>query len=200
MAMKKAEAIRHISNAQRGDLGALGTVLRAMVEGQVRNPLGVEAGTGIDGIAETYETQVERVGDLIRTTILIDLTGLRSTAAGDIIGDDGAGTPCHLGQITAQQNGNLVAGSVICLETPAGGDPDIDLYSATEATGVEDAAVSTLTETALTNGGDHVAGDRDPMTALPADLEYLYLVAGATTDADYTAGKLLIELWGTPAS
>lgn len=199
MTITKTEALQHAGQAGRGNLQSLETLLRELASGSIRNPLGTEGGTGIVGIAQTYETQVERVGDLIRTSIFIDLTGLRSTAAGDIIGDDGAGTACHLGQIVAAQCGNLIGGSVLCLETPAGGDPDIDLYSAVEATGVEDAAITGLDETALTNGGDHAAGDRDGMTALPADGEYLYLVAGATTDGDYTAGKLLIELWGTPA-
>lgn len=196
--MKQSEALQHVRQAARGNLRSLDAVLDALVTGAVRNPLGVEGGTGIVGIAETYETQVERIGDLIRTTILIDLTGLRSTASGDIIGDDGAGTPSHLGQLPNDIVGDLVAGSVLCLEAPAGGVTDIDLYSATEATGAEDTAISTLTETQLTNGGAHVAGDRDAMTALPADGEYLYLVSAAAGDADYTAGKLLIELWGTP--
>lgn len=198
MTMTVQAARQHVTQAGRGNLSSLEIVLREIVDGSIRNPLGVEGGTGIVGIAQTYETQIDRIGDLIRTTIFVDLTGLRSTAAGDIIGDDGAGTPCHLGQLPNDLVGNLVAGSVLCLEAPAGGDPDIDLYSAVEATGVEDQAITALTETQLTNGGDHVAGDRDAMTALPADGEYLYLVAGALTDADYTAGKLLIELWGTP--
>lgn len=156
-----------------------------------------EAGTGVKGIAAAYATSVSRVGGLIYTKIFIDLTGLRSTAAGDIIGDDGAGTPCHLGQITSDECGTIVGGTVTCLEAPTGGDPDIDLYSADEATGVEDAAITSLTETQLTNGGDHVIGDVDVMTAFPTAGQYLYLVAGATVvGADYTAGKLMIELVG----
>ena len=111
--------------------------------------LEVEGGTGIVGIAETYEAWVEQHGDTRHTYILIDLTGLRSTADGDIIGDDGAGTPSHIGQVTAEVNGTIVAGSVTCLEVPAGGDADIDFFSATEATGAEDTAISTLTETSL---------------------------------------------------
>lgn len=198
MRMTVDQAKQHAQNAGRGDLGSLESVLRSMLDGEVRNPLGVEAGAGVDGVAETYETHVERIGDLIRTTIFIDLTGLRSTAAGDIIGDDGTSEDCHIGRLDKSQVGDLIAGSVLCLELPAGGDPDIDLYAADESTGSEDDAISGLTETQLTDGGDHAAGDRDAMTALPGDGQYLYLVAGALTDADYTAGKLLIELWGTP--
>lgn len=162
----------------------------------VLSGLATEAGSGIDGIAATYASRVEKIGAVYKTTILIDLTGLRSTAAGDIIGDDGTSNPCHIGQITAAINGTIFAGSITCLETPAGGDPDLDLYSATEATGTEDDAITGLTETQLINSGDHAVNAFKSLTAFPAANEYLYLVAGATTDADYTAGILLIELYG----
>lgn len=165
------------------------------------NKLETEAGSGIAGIAETYKAGVMQMGPLVYTAILIDLTGLNSSAAGDIIGDNGEAN-CHIGQITADRNGTLVAGRMSCLETPAGGEPDIDLYSADEATGSEDAAITGLTETALLDAGADWTGILAPkaLTALPADGEYLYLVgSGAGTDATYTAGKLLIELWGYSA-
>lgn len=153
-------------------------------------------GAGFTGTGATIEHRVSKVGDLIKTEILIDLTGIRSTAADDIIGDDGTTDPCHIGQITAAVNGTIFAGRIACLEAPAGGDPDIDLYSAVEGTGSEDDAISGLTGTQLLNAGDHAADAFKSLTAYPAADEYLYLVAGATTDADYTAGILLIELWG----
>jgi len=197
--MKASEARQHAAQAGRGNLRSLETLLKALVDGEIKTPLGTEGGTGIVGSAQTYETQVEKIGDLIRTTILIDLTGLNSGgAAGDIIGL-AATANCHIGQYNAALSGTLVAGSVLCLETPAGGATDIDLYSATEATGTEDTAITGLTETQLSNGGAHVGGDRDVLTTLPADGEYLYLVSQAIADATYTAGKLLIELWGKPA-
>jgi len=161
------------------------------------NSLATPPGTGITGGTGTsIVSAVEKVGSLYKTTILIDLTGLRSTAGGDIIGVDGTANPCHIGQITAARNGTIFAGKITCLEAPAGGDPDIDLYSATEATGVEDGAIADLTETQLINAGDHAANAFKSLTAFPAADEYLYLVAGDTTDADYTAGILLIELYG----
>jgi hypothetical protein len=140
---------------------------------------------------------VQRVGGVITTTIFIDLTGLRSTASGDIIGVNGTSNPCHIGQITAAQNGTIIAGSMECFEAPTGGDPDINVHSATEGTGVEDGAISSLTETLLVNSGDATLGSKVFFTAFPAADEFLYLTLGATTDADYTAGKLLITLIGT---
>jgi hypothetical protein len=164
------------------------------------NTMATEAGTGITGGTGTvYRSSVIREGGIIKTTILIDLTGLRSTANGDIIGVNGTSNVCHIGQITAARNGTILAGRMTCFETPAGGDPDINVHSATEGTGVEDGAIADLTETLLVNSGDLSTGTVVTFTGVPAADEFLYLTLGATTDADYTAGKLLIELFGYEA-
>ena len=155
-------------------------------------------GTGISTGTDTIcEHSVIRVGGIVKTEILLDLTGLNGCgSAGDIIGKDGAAANCHIGQITAAINGTIIAGQIECHEAPAGGDPDIDLYSAVEGTGVQDTAISGLDETALANCADHSAGSVDVLTGWPAADEYLYLTVGTATDADYTAGRLLITLWG----
>ena len=164
------------------------------------NTMPTEAGTGITGGTGTiYRSSVIREGGIIKTSILIDLTGLRSTANGDIIGVNGTSDVCHIGQITAARNGTILAGRMTCFETPAGGDPDINVHSATEGTGVEDGAISDLTETLLVNSGDLATGTVVTFTGVPAADEFLYLTLGATTNADYTAGKLLIELFGYEA-
>ena len=164
------------------------------------NKLTTEAGTGITGGTGTiYRSSVMRQGGIITTRIFIDLTGLRSTASGDIIGVDGTSNVCHIGQITAAENGTIIAGSMECFETPAGGEDDINVHSATEGTGVEDGAISSLTETLLVNAGNAAIGTKVYFTGLPAADEFLYLTLGSTTDADYTAGKLLIELIGYEA-
>ena len=160
-----------------------------------------EAGAGIEGTAETYITQVERFKsdvdtnvNLVKTTIILDLTGLQSTAAGDIIGKNGSGV-AYLGQVTTANSGVVFGVTMECFEAPAGGDPDIDLYSATEATGVEDSPISDLTETLIINAGDAAVGTRVAGGTIAAD-QYLYLVAGSTTDAAYTAGRLVITILG----
>tara|TARA_R100000655_G_scaffold107757_2_gene158651 strand:+ start:41 stop:667 length:627 start_codon:yes stop_codon:yes gene_type:complete len=164
------------------------------------NTMATEAGTGITGGTGTiYKSSVLRSGGIITTSILIDLTGLRSTASGDIIGVDGTSNVCHIGQITAARNGTILAGRMTCFEAPAGGDPDINIHSATESTGVEDGAIGDLSETLLVDAGDATAGSVVVLTAVPAADEYLYLTLGSTTNADYTAGKLLIELYGYEA-
>ena len=159
------------------------------------------AAAGIEGTAEVYITQVERFKsdtstnvNLVKTTIMLDLTGLASTAAGDIIGKADSGV-AYLGRVTTANTGVVFGVTMECFEAPAGGDPDIDLYSATEATGVENGAISDLTETLIINGGDAAVGTRTVGGTIVAD-QYLYLVAGATTNADYTAGRLIITILG----
>lgn len=158
------------------------------------------AGIGITGAAASFVTSVEKVGSLIKTTIIIDLTGLNSGGtADDVIGDDGSGV-AHLGQITAAVNGTIISGRLSCLETPTTGDDDINVFSATEATGVEDTAIADLTETALCNSGDLTAGTVVALAAPAAD-QYIYLTGGTgDCDATYDAGILMLEFWGKGAT
>lgn len=160
--------------------------------------LNTEAGAGITGGTGTvYRSSVSKTGGIIKTSILIDLTGLASSATDlDIIGV--GASPAHLGQITSAQNGTILSGRMTCLEVPATGADDVDLYAATEATGVYDGGIATLTGTALvTSGGAWTLGQTKGFSAIPAAGQYLYLTAGeAAAAGTYTAGKFLIELEG----
>jgi hypothetical protein len=187
-------------NATTGAITTQSSISSAGVSSFDANTMAVEAGTGITtGTGTIYRSSVQRVGGIITTRILIDLTGLRSTGSGDIIGVNGTSLVCHIGQITAARNGIILTGSMECFEAPAGGDPDINVHSATEGTGVEDGAIADLTETLLVNAGDATLGSKVYFTAVPAADEFLYLTTGDATDADYTAGKLFIELMGYEA-
>ena len=169
-------------NATTGAFTTLSSISSTGVASFDANTLATEAGTGITGGTGTiYRSSVQRLGGVITTTILIDLTGLRSTASGDIIGVDGTSNPCHIGQITAAQNGTIIAGSMECFEAPLTGDPDINVFSATEGTGTEDSPISGLTETQLVDAGDATLGSNVIFTALPAADEFLYLTLGSTT-------------------
>tara|TARA_X000001388_G_scaffold77260_1_gene77281 strand:+ start:750 stop:1373 length:624 start_codon:yes stop_codon:yes gene_type:complete len=184
-------------NATTGAFTTLSSISSTGVTSFDANTLATEAGTGITtGSGTIYRSSVQRVGGIITTRILIDLTGLRSTGSGDIIGVNGTSLVCHIGQITAAQNGTILTGSMECFEAPAGGDPDINIHSATEGTGVEDGAIADLTETLLVNAGDATLGSKVFFSAVPAADQFLYLTTGAATDADYTAGKLFIEMMG----
>jgi len=161
----------------------------------IANPagVGITAGTGT-----VYETSVARNNGIVTTSIMIDLTGLTSGGtAGDIIGTNGAGV-AYIARITTADNGTVFGVKLTCYELPAGGDTDIDLYSATEGTGVEDVAISTLTETQVINSGTLALGTTAFGTDIAAD-QYLYLVGQGTSNAAYTAGRLLIEIFGYDA-
>jgi hypothetical protein len=156
-------------------------------------------GAGFAGTGTVYKASVDKCGDLIKTTIFIDLTGAASSTTDlDIIGTSGVS---HIGQIVAAVNGTIVGGRVTCLELPAGGADDIDLYSATEGTGAFDGGIGALAETALvTAGGAWASGTTKGLIAVPAADKYLYLTGGeAGTAASYTAGQFLIELYGVAA-
>ncbi len=88
-----------------------------------------------------------------------------------------------------------------CLEVPVGGADDVDLYAATEGTGVFDGAVASLAETAIvTAGGAWTLALTKAITGIPAANQYLYLTGGEAGTADvYTAGKFLIEFEGYDA-
>ena len=187
-------------NATTGAITTQSSINSSGISSFDANTMPVEAGTGITtGSGTIYRSSVQRVGGIITTRILIDLTGLRSTGGADIIGVNGTALVCHIGQITAARNGTILTGSMECFEAPAGGDPDINVHSATEGTGVEDGAIADLTETLLVNAGDATTGSKVYFTGVPAADEFLYLTTGAATDADYTAGKLFIELMGYEA-
>jgi len=163
------------------------------------NRLEVEAGAGItDGVGAIYESSVVRAGGIIRTSILIDLTGLSSATSDlDIIGV-GAGV-AHIGKITAERNGTILTGRMTCIEAPLS-LTDIDLYSAESGIGVFEGGIAALTGTEaalLTKGGAWAVGTFTVLSAMPAANTFLYLVNGAADTADpFTAGKFLIELEG----
>jgi hypothetical protein len=149
---------------------------------------GISTGTGT--ICEVHSSN--RAG-IYMVRILVDLTGLNSGGtAGDIIGVDGE-SACYIARLPAM---TVLGGRMTCLELPAGGDTDLDLYAANEGTGAEDAAITGLTETQIINAGTQALGTVTHFSAYPAANQYLYLVGQSTSDATYTAGRFLIEIFG----
>lgn len=178
-------------------------VLGASGEATVPGPLKLNgnvsaaAGAGITGGTGTVcKSSVVKRGDVIHTQLIIDLTGLGSSTTDlDIIGQ--GASAAYLTQVTAAVNGTIFAGRMTCLEAPATGVADIDLYAATENTGVFDGGIAALVETALvTAGGSWTAGTIKEFDTVAAD-KYLYLTGGAGgTAGTYTAGKFIIDLYG----
>lgn len=156
---------------------------------------GLDIGTGITtGTGTICVANGGLMGGVYSVNILIDLTGLNSGGtAGDIIGVNGTALPCYIARLPAM---TVLGGRMTCLETPAGGDTDIDLYSANEGTGVEDQAITALTETQIINAGTQSAGTVTYFSADPTANQYFYLVGQSTSNATYTAGRFLIEVFG----
>ena len=177
--------------------GTLSVTGRSTLTG---NTIATTAGTGITtGTGTVYAASVIKTGGIFHTKILIDLTGLASSGSGDIIGK-AATANSHIGQITAAVNGTVLGGKLTCLEAPAGGDPDINLWYADEATGTEDAAITGLTnQVQMCDSGDLALNSVISIPTPPAADKYIYMATGAATNADYTAGKLLIEFFGYSA-
>lgn len=144
-------------------------------------------GSGFTGTGTLIYSGARRFGEMVKTKVWIDLTGLNSSAAADIIGGNGLAN-CWFGQIKDGINGIPKEVRMECTEVPAGGEPDIDIYMATEATGTEDAAITGLDETVV--GAVKYAD----ISGLDMTDKYLYLVgSGGGTDGTYTAGRFNIE-------
>lgn len=188
-------ALQDVGVEPTASMDAPALVYATLANGMTGVPV-TQGGAGTLGTGTVLKQAIAKMGDLTVTTMLVDLTGLNSGGtAGDIIGLNGSGA-AFITRLSPA-NGTVTAIRMTCLETPAGGDTDIDLYSATEGTGVEDTAITTLTEVQLINSGALASGNVVAAAAMPAaNTDYLYLVGQGTANATYTAGKLLIELYG----
>lgn len=163
-------------------------------------PSAIAIGTGFDGAETVKWIPHGRHGasGVIINEVILDITGLvNSTTVDDIIGETGAAN-CHFGQITAAIHGTVSHVEIVCLETPAGGDPDIDFYTATVETGTENSLITDLTETLLlARGASWANGDVRGATTVPPANGYLYLAVGAGgAPGTYSAGKFKVTFYG----
>jgi len=140
-------------------------------------------------------------GDII-TEIHVDLTGLgcKGVAAADAIGL--ATGAAYIGRYVVATCGVVYKVEMACLETPAGTDTEDDIMLS--ADDEDDIAYD-----GEVDGGNVI----DPATGLAAGTiyentapaltanDYLYLTEGDTggDEGTYTAGQLLIRLYGHPA-
>lgn len=157
----------------------------------------LQPGAGFAGTGTIYKTSVVKEGDIFVTRYLIDLTGLAAAAAGDIIGNS-AGGAAYFARYDANVSGTNMGGTLRCFEAPAGGDADIDVYSSTAFTGAYDDAISGLAgQTQVVNSGTlALTTDGSVIPDTIADGDALYLVSVGATAAAYTAGRILLTLYG----
>ena len=174
---------------------------------QVEEKYSLLPGDGFDSANNlTYYSWIESDYDdeKVKTNIIIDLTGLTNEATHkDMIGYNSGFV--HIGGISYQRTGNIYKAVMTCLQTPAGGELDIDVYQSTSSTGTEGNLVTSLDNDVqlLDASGDWSANSTKTFDLNPSDSNYLYLTVGAESSISagtYTAGKFLIELYGTKLS
>ena len=135
-------------------------------------------------------------------TLHVDITNAESKA--DILDVIGTGTSSsvYIGKCSTTYVGYVYKAEMMCIEVPAGGDLDVDLYSNTADLATDDAVTSSGTSVELINaGGNWAVGMRKISTAgltMTDGLHdhYLYLTTGGGTAGTYTAGKFVIKLYG----
>ena len=149
-----------------------------------------------------FNSSISRIGNIVKTTILVDITDLKSTSDnGDTIGND-TDANCwlyHRGNGSVNTGGSYYGGSgtVTCLETPAGGDADIDLYEATLKSIAGETHIGSNT-LILERGGSWAVGDVK-VIAVGSNNNFIYMSAGSADGSGagtYSAGVFLIELYG----
>jgi hypothetical protein len=157
----------------------------------------LQPGAGFAGVGTICQMSVKRDGGLIITRYLIDLTGLAAAAAGDVIGNASGGAAYFARYSTAVSGTNL-GGTLYCFEAPAGGDADIDVNSSTAFTGVyNDAASGLAGDTQVVNSGTlALTTDASVIPDTIADGDALYLISIGSSAAAYTAGRILLTLYG----
>ena len=154
-------------------------------------------GSGIPDAA--ISTFVNKVGGTIVTSILIDLHGgFTGSASVDRVIGEGVLANAYIAELTKEVNGIPILLEFGCVEVPTGGDPDINVDISATGTTAGGTAPTTLTQ--MMNNGDLTLGYYNAVDsgAVMAALtkKYVYLVAGAATNAAYTAGKIWIRITG----
>ena len=158
-------------------------------------------GEGVTGAVG--HRKIMKSGNEITTEIYVDLGSsagalVQPGTVDLVIGNGAAAENAYLTQITTAENGIVTLIEMTCVETPTGGDTDIDLSYAAGALGYSGSSGIT----SLINAGASVIGSEDPTLLDANELsdQYIYLTTGAATDgaagATYTAGKLLIRFYG----
>jgi|TARA_R110000824_G_scaffold126576_3_gene286158 hypothetical protein len=149
--------------------------------------------SGNEVTTELYVDLASSKGALYQAGITGTIIGHSSSAAGS----QTAGK-ANITQINQKENGIVTLVEMTCVETPAGGDTDINLMHAATA----QAFSGSTSLTSVLNAGTAVIGAEDAaaFNDNSLDARYLYLTFGGSTDsaaaAAYTAGKFLIRLYG----
>jgi hypothetical protein len=154
-------------------------------------------GAGAIGTYAAPKTYIRTVNGEIVTTIKVDLTGLASVNTSDDVIGLAAGGAAYLLQYIAATHGIVYKIEMSCIETPAGGGTDINVVSNASGVLAWDGAGGT---TYGINGGAQAAGMTvQNLVSGLTTTHYLYLTIGTGSAGTYTAGQLIIKLFGHAA-
>jgi len=146
------------------------------------------------------QTEIRNASEIL-TEIEIDLNpaaGAAHSFATDLaIGVSSSGGThgsATIVEIDVAVHGAVTDMELICLEVPAGGNADIDLYTNSSAV----LASGSVGGTKLIDNGSwtYVGQSNSGTLAEASDNLFVYLATGAATNADYTAGKYILRLYG----
>ena len=156
----------------------------------------VEYGAGFIGTAFTPTITRRTEGGVIITQTKFDLTGLASsTTANDVIGLVTDTPVSFLGRNVIANNGIIFKLELTCLETPVGGDLEINIVANSSAALKYDSAGGTtyLSDSGALQIGQTISNLVPQLTTN----HYFYATGGASgTAAAYTAGQFILTTYG----
>tara|TARA_Y100001937_G_C7078538_1_gene311771 strand:- start:56 stop:679 length:624 start_codon:yes stop_codon:yes gene_type:complete len=165
------------------------------------------SGTSLQsGSIDAPSTRIMDINGEVITTITVDLQHLSASGtAARVIGNPTLDTSAHLIVWSDAENGKCTSVELACIETPVAAygavAKDIDLVSGD--TGEKPFEAVANDASVIAAGGNNVSVNTTLQTLTPTtvtDGKALYLTTGAapgaTGEAKYTAGKLVITLKG----
>jgi hypothetical protein len=171
-------------------------------------------GDAFDANTPVKFANISKINGEIVTTLIVDLGvgGINSyNADKKVIGDNGVtGTGgASLTKIESSRNGVVYRVTVACVETPGGGEVDIDLWSNTASNNPDTTVDGTGTSKLLVPAnGDWFAGAYEESAFNPTsgtfsgaglNDHYIYLAVGTSstpTAGAYNAGTFIIKFYG----
>jgi len=191
-----------------------GIAITAVAEGSIQ---GVAGGTTLStsygaGIVSTGagapQYARKRIGDMIVTTICMDLQGLGAkNDDGDVIGIASGAPDAYFYKLAKAENGNIFKVEMACIENITSGSnnlTDLDLVASTASNlGYDDDATAAAGYHAVIQQdfGAALGIQASNVAGTVQDGDYLYLAAGATHtgDSTYVTGSLIVTLYGAAA-
>jgi hypothetical protein len=158
-------------------------------------------GDGALGTEIAPQTFVQTVGPEVITTLLVDLTGLKTKSTAERVIGLGAGGDAYLMDYNTALHGIIYKAELECLELPTAASNvnlDIDIR-AIDADDKSYNSDSSSYRVILNSGGDMAKGQTiESLSCVPNNGDYVYMSTGAAESGDttYTAGKIVIRLYG----